>query len=394
MSIPVKWFTNNMRGAPTLSGTPSALIALLDACLITGFGPVTPTGITIAGGIATATLPSGQSFDEHAVVLVSGATPATLNGEARVLTSSSTQITFATTAADGAASGSIEIRYAPVGGWEKKFSGTNLAVYRSTDPQSNGHHLRVDDAGTTTARVRGCETMTDVNTGAGPFPTDAHMSGGGYWHKSTQANATPARWRLFADSRMVLPAVAAGTAASGTMLAAPLRGFGEPIALRPSGDAWGTVLACGGSSAGQANFGALDVNAVSGTVNGMVALPRAVVGLGGSINTVNAPLVGTNSTTFSGNDPTLGAFPSDVDGQLKLCRRFIRETAANNGPRSLVPGLLHVPQSGLVSVVSDGDIVIGQGDLAGRRLMAIHTGSSYAGGAVGVYFVDITGPWR
>ena len=31
MSIPVKWFTNNMRGAPTLSGTPGALIALLDA---------------------------------------------------------------------------------------------------------------------------------------------------------------------------------------------------------------------------------------------------------------------------------------------------------------------------------------------------------------------------
>ena len=101
MPIAVKWFSRDMRGAPTISGTAGSRIAALDACLLTGFGPVTSTGVTVSGGIATATVPSGQSFAQHAVVLISGATPSALNGEARVLTSSSTQITFATTAADG-----------------------------------------------------------------------------------------------------------------------------------------------------------------------------------------------------------------------------------------------------------------------------------------------------
>ena len=119
MPIAVKWFSSDMRGAPTISGTPGALITALDACLITGFGAVTATGVTVSGGIATVGVPSGQTFAQHAVVLISGATPSALNGEHRVLTSSSTQITFATTAADGAATGTIEIRYAPVGQWEK-----------------------------------------------------------------------------------------------------------------------------------------------------------------------------------------------------------------------------------------------------------------------------------
>ena len=68
MTYPVKWFSSDMRGAPTISGTAGSRIAALDACLITGFGAVTATGITVSGGIATAAVPSGQSFAQHAVV--------------------------------------------------------------------------------------------------------------------------------------------------------------------------------------------------------------------------------------------------------------------------------------------------------------------------------------
>ena len=54
----VKWFTSDMRGAPVVSGTAGTLIAMLDACLVTGFGVVTATSVTVSGGVATATLPS------------------------------------------------------------------------------------------------------------------------------------------------------------------------------------------------------------------------------------------------------------------------------------------------------------------------------------------------
>ena len=41
MPIAVKWFSSDMRGAPTINGTVGSLIPALDACLLTGFGAVT-----------------------------------------------------------------------------------------------------------------------------------------------------------------------------------------------------------------------------------------------------------------------------------------------------------------------------------------------------------------
>ena len=392
MPIAVKWFDNTMRGAPTINGTAGALIAALDACLITGFGPVAPTGITVSGGIATATLPSGQSFAQHAVVLVSGVTPSALNGEARVLTTSSTQITFATTAADGAASGTIEIRYAPVGQWQKVFTGTNKAVYRSTDVTGPRHYLRVDDTGTTTARVRAYESMTDVDTGTGPFPTDAQFTGGGHWQKSSAANDTGNRWLVFADSQAVLLAVAPVSGAIATSLGAPLRGFGYPIPLRPAGDAWCSFLAAGPWSTSGQNGAPLDGGLPSARNNGHVAAPRGWSGLGSAVLLDPKPYTGGNAS--SGSDTALGAFPSEIDGELKLSRMYLAEQGSNKPPRAVVPGVFHIPQVGAYGLLKDGDTQAGSGDLAGRTLLMVGTGAALIAPPSGVYAVDITGPWR
>ena len=394
MPIAVKWFSSDMRGAPTISGTAGSRIAALDACLITGFGPVTPIGITVSGGIATATLPSGQSFAQHAVVLVSGATPSALNGEARVLTTSSTQITFATTAADGAASGTIEIRYAPVGGWDKVFTGTNTAVYRSADVTSPRHYLRVDDTGTTAARVRGYESMTDVDTGTGPFPTDALMSGGGYWWGSSAASGAAVRWKLFADSRVLLPAIAPYSHNSATNIAAPLRGFGDPIALRPGGDNWCTFLSAAGSTISSNPQGSLDGGTPTAISEyGMSVAPRAWYGLGGAI--ALSPVALTGAWAASGADPSLGAFPSEIDGELKISPMLLSEAGAGKPPRARVPGVWHISQTGAYGPLNDGDMLAGAGDFAGRTLMCVATTTNLlASPANAVYLVDITGPWR
>ena len=387
MSIPVKWFTSDMRGAPTISGTAGSRIAALDACLITGFGPVTPTGITVSGGIATAAVPSGQSFAQHAVVLVSGATPSALNGEARVLTTSSTQITFATTAADGAASGTIEIRYAPVGQWEKVYTGTNKAVYRSADVTSPRHYLRVDDTGTEAARVRGYESMTDIDTGTGPFPTDAQMSGGGYWHKSNTASAAAVRWKMFGDSQMVLLAVAAGSTSAASK-AAPLRGFGFPNVLRPAGDNWATLLSASApnltTQAGQLDCGS--------TIAGTLTCPKVWQGIGGSATLSAWALTGGGSV--SGANNLMGAFPSEIDGEMKLSRVTVFETGINRPPRMMVPGVLHIPQAGVANYINDGDVMAAAGSLAGRQLLMVATDTNMGAVPKGIYAVDITGPWR
>jgi hypothetical protein len=84
-------------------------------------------------------------------------------------------------------------------GWSKVYSGTNLAVYRA--PAGNQLYLRVDDTGTTAARIVGYETMSAVSTGTGPFPTEAQVAGGLYAPKSANVNATARNWVIVANDR-------------------------------------------------------------------------------------------------------------------------------------------------------------------------------------------------
>lgn len=392
MSTSVKRIESTQRGAPQISGSAGTLIAALDALFVTGWGVTTALSVNVSGGIATASLTPGETFDRDAVVLIGGSTPSALNGEARVLTTSNSSITWATTAPDGAATGTITIKYAPQTSWSKVYAGTNKAVYRSTHVQSNGHYLRIDDTGTTTARVRGYESMTDVDTGTGPFPTDAQMSGGGYLFKSTTANTTAARYRIFCDERFIIFATAAGSASVAGNRAANARGFGDPIVLAPGGDAWGTVLSYNGSNSSSSYTGSLEC-AVSSGSNGACAFPRAISGLGGAV--LGDVQVFTGALNLvSGTDNTLGAFPSEVDGRLRHVRTFIKEVGTTKPPRVLNPGVNYIPQSGLAGLIADGDILDGTGDMAGRRLMCVPAGVGYTSTPSGIYLVDITGPWR
>lgn len=92
---------------------------------------------------------------------------------------------------------------APQGGWEKVFSGTNKAAYRSLDVDGTRLYLRVDDTPLGHARIVGYETMSDVDTGTGPFPTAAQFSGGMYISNSGDTNFDPRKWTLFADNRAI-----------------------------------------------------------------------------------------------------------------------------------------------------------------------------------------------
>lgn len=395
MSTSVKHIHNGMRGAPQISGSAGTLIAALDAFFTTGWGVTTALAVNVSGGVATATLTPGETFDRDSVVLIAGATPGALNGEARVVTTSNSSITWATAAPDGAATGTITIRYAPQTSWSKVYAATNKAAYRSTHVQSSGHYLRIDDTGTTTARVRGYESMTDVDTGTGPFPTDAQMSGGGYWHKSTVASATAVKYRIFADERFLVVAIAAGTGApSATALGAPPRGFGDPIVLAQAGDAWCTLLSINGSGASSAGYASF-VSQLSSSANGMAVAPRAVTGLGGSVQMNNRAFT-ASPNLGSGTDDLLGILPSEVDGQVKTSKMYSRETTANKPPRAIIPGVHYIPQTGSIGVLADGDIMTGSGELAGRRLMVLGDQSTgaYSSNPSGFYLVDLTGPWR
>lgn len=375
-NIPVKWAHSGMRGAPVINGTVGTLISALRAFLITGFAPTAAVSATVLDGIATIMLPSGQSFEEHAVVQLGGATTAGFNGEERVITTASDRITVATSAPNGPVAGSITVRYAPVGGWEEVFTKTNVSVFRSTDATGSRMFLRVDDSAATLARVTGYETMTDVDTGTGAFPTATQVSGGGYWHKAMSANATAVKWRMVGDSRFFLHAISTGNSSSLTSVATSCRGFGDPISLAAGGDPWGCVLAVAGSASATLRGGLESVDAAS-VSNGGIYCARPASAIGGSQMMNSRPFTGSASS-YSGADTYLGDGPSSHDGQLKPSKMFIYAQGTAQPPRSITPGVLYFPQSSLLNILSDGDYLMGEGELAGQRLMVIYIGGQPA----------------
>lgn len=394
----VKFFTNQMAGAPVLSGTVGAMIGLLDACLKDGFDTKTLTGLTVASGVATAAWSGTHSALVDAVVLIAGVTGgpsgfAGMNGEQKVVTKpTSTSLTFATALPDGTYTGTITMKMAPLG-WVKPFSGTNLGAYKSSDPASTGMTLRVDDTATTVVRVVGYESMSDINTGVGPFPSVAQMSGGGYWPKSGTANATAVQWALFGDSRGFILHVCPSFGASAANVHGFTRGFGDAVALRPGGDPYGCFLSYStNASAVSQTEAQLDYgNAVQ------LAFPRAFSGLGSSVLHGLYPYSGA-ITALSGVDTALGPFPSVVDGSLRMSRRYFATASTGVPPRAELPGLYSVPQSLVFDALRFGDKTPGSGSLFGRNFFALNptngsTSSAPSNGSVGVSLVDVTGPW-
>lgn len=385
----VKHFHSAMAGAPVLNGVAGALLAVLDACLVTGFDVKAATSLVVAGGVATLSFAGSHSATVESVILISGVTGAltALNGEQKVTATGSGFVKFATAAADGTAAGTITFKMAPAG-WVKVFSGTNVAVYQSADPQSTKMFLRVDDTGTTFCRLRGYEQMTDINTGSGLFPLDAQISGGGYMNKSSVANATAVKWKIVADQRGGYISIVGYSATTASAEAGRTVPFGDFAPFRPGGDAYAFLIGCGVNGAYGETSGLCDQNSAP-----TLYAPRAYHGLGSSFVHGSYPETGSNTT--SGTDVFLGTFPSKIDGGMRLSRRFVAE-AASSEARGIFPGFYTVPQSGVGLVIAPGTMQTGTGALAGRKLWALGCGAAaaaYPSSSLGISFVDITGPW-
>ncbi|MGJ7558643.1 hypothetical protein ACSFBI_32115 [Variovorax sp. RB3P1] len=391
----VKNFNSTMSGAPALSGTVGSLVALLDAVLVNGFDTKTASALTVAGGVASMPFTGAHSAQVDSVISISGITGAyaSLNGEQKVTAVGAGVVKFATTMADGAASGTVVFKMAPAG-WEKPFAKASVGVYRSLDPASTKMLVRVDDSGTTLARVVAYESMTDVDTGTGAFPTAAQINGGGAWAKSTLASATVVPWALHADSRTFYFSPIAGNASGATTIfGSATRCFGDLIALKPGGDAYACAL---NYSTNVTTVSAASDNQVFTGAGFQMAMPRSYAGLGSSLLHCVLPYIGTNTYT-SGSDGALGAFPSVIDGSLLLSRRYVAQ-ALTAPPRGELPGVLSSPQSLVFDTFKQLDRVPGSGAFVGRTLQAVTPTTALGNGSTnvntGVGFIDITGPWR
>lgn len=256
-------------------------------------------------------------------------------------------------------------------GWTKPYTGTNKAVYRQPSG-TNQFYLRVDDTGTTIGRVVGYETMSDVDTGTGAFPTSAQVFGGLYLDKSTSGTRD---WKFFSNGEIFY----LFTKFNGTNWG--LFCFGDLESYK-SGDAYGTVIVGQTATATSAQNFSLLVSAMSSTSNGhYIARPYTQVG---------------SSTAFgkftdyvrSGAATNIGAtagmtYPSPIEGGLHQAPLWMGESA--NGARGLFPGLwcpLHNRP------LTDGDTFSGVGGLTGRSFEACDFGSG-----INQCFMETTDTW-
>lgn len=386
MGTNTKIFSSTQPSALSLSGTAGSLISILDACLVDGYGSGSVLSLSVSGGVATANYASSHPFEVGMVAEFAGATPSALNGQKRILSATTTSVTFsATGVSDGAATGTITSKVAAAG-WEKLYAGTNLAAYRSANLTSTRCVLRVDDTGTTTARVRGYEAMTNVNTGSGPFPTTTQVAGPGlYMTKSLTANITARPWRLIADDRGFywLPITDGGAQTQGQSYY-----FGDLIPVK-SNDAYAcTLLARSTDQSGTYyDYGLLYCD--NGLANtGYQYLPRAANALGGAVTAACVHSVPINSWNY--NSGAVGfAYPAVADNGLTLGQLAC---AHSTGLRGWYPGVLSSNQV-VNAAFSSGDRIAGSGSMAGKEVMAVNLGLNGVGANSGTLFFD-TDDWR
>lgn len=382
---PVRWFHSGMADAPVLRGEAGALIELLDACLINGFCTRTLTSLVVSGGVATATISAGNPYEQHAVIRISGASIAALNGDHRIDTAGASSFTFpAPGVADGAASGTMTVIRSPAG-WSKPFSGTNKAAYQG-DENSTQLYLRVDDTEALYSNVRGYENLTDIDTGTGLFPTAAQQENC-WWTKSRTENNTARHWALVADGAMIwfMPAWHSSYPTMGV-----LHHFGDGVPFSP-GDAYFCTVAgySGAKGVTTGPSGYSHPSAYNQSSYRIVA--RNSSGTGAA-----APLLLNALSPQANNNflPTSSSYPSsDVGGGAMIGPPII----ALDGSQTTSPvrGIFPGPRPVLASnpwPLSSGVVAAVQAPPGGGLFLPVSVTTASSNSPLAPF--DILGPWR
>lgn len=422
MTNKVKWMYQGMTGAPVLTNNWGSMTALLDACLVNGFNLQTVTSITRDGSTATATLTSGHGFVVDQVVLIAGCDQTEYNGEFTVTAITSNTVSFtvagepvspATTAA------SITMKVAPLG-FEIVFTGTNKRVYRSPNPLSNRHFLRVDDSlptGYTTAwakfaRVTIAEDMSDIDTfvgGRAPYdpalPTKNEVpSGSGtsmysgwfkwyyarnsYNESSGDNGAWSRSWVLVGDDRGFFLTNSSGWGGDKRILHA----FTDFDSYK-AGDNYASYLIASERyrqvSDTAYSYPSQDAySAYAQDTTGKLAI-RNYTQIGDHCRLGMLSLNDGNNQNISNRSGAI-PFPNGPDYSLILHPIYLRESAVGGHLRGTLPGMFWIHQNQPYAHLSFIDNVIGY---TGKKFLIVTMDYSSEGNTSGFAF-DVTGPWR
>lgn len=259
-------------------------------------------------------------------------------------------------------------------GWSKPFTGTNVAAFK-TGAGSNGMYLRIEEPVDTntsypSAKVRGFETMTDVNTGNGPFPQPSLLPNGLFWYKSYSGSAAadPRQWWIVASESFLIfmiqtyPSQWVGNPGYYSELFM----FGDLENTGPN-DAYATIIlgetATSGNSSQDWPMESVSTNA---TKSGLY-MPRAYTGIGASIQAGMAHDTSKSGVSGWGSNSSYLQYPHGPDGALLMSKVWVHQPGSTNQAalRGTIPGIWAPLQGGLSRL----DTFAGQGQLAGKNFM-------------------------
>lgn len=391
MVCPVKFFHDGLPGAPLMNGTAGSRKAVLDACLVNGWGVVSIVGLSVSGGVATATVAAGHPFEVDSPALIAGAAVAGVNGEQRITATTTNTFSFAVDGVpSGSVSGTITAKIAPAG-WTRPYESGNKAVYRSAAPSSTLTYFRIDDSAARYALVRGYESMSDVDTGVGLFPDLSQSSAGLYISGSDAANSAPRKWMVIADDRFIVLLTAHHSSSPDDYNAYLI---GDFVSWR-NPDNYNAMVCAGVSETSSSNnAGGSTPSVRSSMTNDGTYIARKYTQLGGSLNVyrgIGALPASAGAGISNSGSNNFSAGPSPIDGRIYLYPMFV--LGEGSAPHGVIPGLYFVPQYLGATYNSKARLDSPVG-LDGRRLVAFRVGGYSDINQSGRVFVDISGPWR
>lgn len=390
----VQIYKSTDTNAPVLTGQTSKLVDLLDAILVNGYSTAAVTSITRSSSTVTVTLTvANTTLVTGNYVKISGATETDYNGSWQITVSSSTVFTFdiGVLTPTTPATGTLLYRKAPLN-WQKPYTGTNAAVFRSQNTGSPRHYLQVIDnaataGGAKEAQIMAFEVMSAYNTGTGPFPTTAQAANGLACFKSNTADATARAWTIIGDDKTFYLQINANNTAGTTTL----YGFGWFPSYK-AGDAYNTFIAGAPSfnvvspvAAGLAVGTAWVGQGSAPTASSALYLPRAYSQTGGAVAACLLPGLGGAQTFGLGTTGT--AYPEAVSAGAVVLPVFIGEAIVGTPIRGRVPGFY--PPFHTASF-SNYDEISGVTGLSGLTLVVLTSQSNSGAGQVAI---DKIGPW-
>lgn len=267
-------------------------------------------------------------------------------------------------------------------GWSKDYTGTYKATFRNGAAALSRKYYRVQDDGpgaatTREARIRGFDTMSDVDTGTGEFPTAAQQASAGgslVIRKSTAATSTTRTWMLAADDKTAILFIQAGDTAGRWYVTY----FGEIFSYK-SADAQCAALI------GRVNENVTTAQETIGWHIGSTTAGSLVVASGhfiaGSTSGLGSMTGGKwahPAMIVTGASNDIGgqvAYPNAADSGFILTPIWFY-TLSNTVLRGKLRGLFF-PLHGS-SNWADGDTFSGTGSYAGRTFLIVETIAAYS----------------